>query len=369
MNTFDTIVIGAGQAGLATAYYLAQHDRHFIALDAGERVGDSWRNRWDSLELFTPAEYNNLPGMEFPAPTGHLPHKDEMAAYLEAYAERFSLPVRLETFVSSVTREGETYHVETAGGERLTAGNVVVATGAFQTPNVPAFAGKLDEAIVQLHSSEYRNPEQLQDGDVLVVGAANSGTQIALELAQTRHVRLSGRDVGRVPRTLLGQDIYRWIWRTLLHVPVDSWLGRRITAKAASGGDPLVGITSEEIQEAGIERVPRTEGVRDSRPILEDQRTIEARNVIWATGFVPDYSWIDLPVFRDDSYPRHRRGVVEDEPGLYFVGLRLQHRLKSSLIGGVGEDAEYVVKQIVARRSPAEETMVEPAGSPRSIPM
>lgn len=363
---FDTVVIGAGQAGLATGYFLAQTDRDFVILDGSDRVGDVWRKRWDSMELFTPAEYNNLPGMDFPAPVGHLPHKDEVADYLEAYAERFELPIRLQTWVKSVTREEDIYYVETAGGERLAAGNVVVATGAFQAPRVPAFAGKLNDTIVQLHSSEYRAPEQLRDGDVLVVGAGNSGTQIALEVARTHDVWLSGRDVGRLPRMLLGRDIYWWIWRTLLHIPTDSWLGRRLQAKATSGGDPLVGITQEEIQAAGIERVPRTVSVRKGRPSLADGRTIEVPNVIWATGFVPDYNWIDLPVFREDGYPRHRHGVVEGEPGLYFVGLRFQHRLKSSLIGGVGDDAEYVVEQIMTR-APAAETSTDPTARRREV--
>lgn len=357
---FDTIVIGAGQAGLATGYFLARTDCKFVILDGGDRVGDVWRQRWDSMKLFTPTEYNNLPGMEFPAPDGYLPHKDEAADYLEAYAERFDLPVRLQTWVESVTREGDSYYVETADGERLAAGTVVVATGAFQAPRVPAFAPALDDTIVQLHSSEYRNPEQLQDGDVLVVGAANSGTQIAMELAKTRRVWLSGRDVGHVKRTILGKDIFWWFWRTLFRIPGDSWLGRRFKPKFLSGGDPVLGILPDDIEAAGIERVPRTDGVTDGTPLLTDGRSLDVSNVIWATGFVPDYSWIDLPVFADDGYPRHHRGVVEEEPGLYFMGLRFQYRPNSSLIGGAGADAAYVVNQIAARTpvtDPARESM------------
>lgn len=299
-----------------------------------------------------------------------MPHKDEVADYLEAYAERFELPVRLETRVTSLTRAGDTYHVETAGGEGLRAENVVVATGAFQAPNVPGFADRLDEAILQLHSSEYRNPDQLLDGPVLVVGAANSGTQIALELAETHHVWLSGRDVGHVPHALtFGITVYRWALRLLRRIPVDSWLGRRIKAQARSGGDPVVGITEEEIQAAGIERVPRTEDVRDGRPVLADGRTMEPATVLWATGFDPDYAWIRLrvPVFREDGYPRHRRGVVEEAPGLYFVGLEFQHRFDSSLIGGVGHDAQYVVEHIVARIPTTEPAANEPAARRYSV--
>lgn len=349
MTRYHTIVIGAGQAGLATGYYLSRQGADFVIFDKNESVGDPWRERWDSMHLFTPAVYNNLPGMTFPGKDDRLPHKDEVAEYLETYVEHFDLPVRLKTPVASVTRQGEIYKVETEGDEGYDAQNIVVATGSFQKPQVPSFARDLDDALLQLHSSEYQNPQQLQEGDVLVVGAGNSGTQISLELAEERQVYLSGPDTGRIPRTLFGRDIYRWIWPTLLHIPGDSWLGSRLMEKAASGGDPLVGITQEEVKEAGIERVPRTTGINNGQPVLDDGRQVDVANVIWATGFKPDYSWIDLPVFREDGYPEHERGVVKEEPGLYFMGLKYQHRGKSSLIGGVGDDARYIVEQIAAR--------------------
>ena len=189
-SRFDTLVIGGGQAGLAVGYYLAEQSRDFLILEANDRVGDSWRRRWDSLRLFTPAEYSGLPGLPFPAPTGYRPTRDETADYLEAYATRFNLPVRLRTPVDSLARQGHTYLL-VAGPHRFEASKVVVATGSYQRPRVPAFASQLDPQIVQLHSSEYRNPDNLQDGEVLVVGAGNSGAEIALELAKTRRTWLS----------------------------------------------------------------------------------------------------------------------------------------------------------------------------------
>jgi len=367
MSRYHTIVIGAGQAGLASGYYLSRLGVDFVILDGNERVGDPWRKRWDSMRLFTPARYNHLPGMAFPGPEDRLPHKDEVADFLEDYAGQYDLPVQLDTFVASLTRQGEMYRVETERGEKDEARNIIVATGSFQQPRMPPFAADLDDSILQLHSSEYRNPEQLQEGAALVVGAGNSGTQIALELAKTRRVWLSGPDTGRLPRTFLGRDIYRWIWNTLLHIPSDSWLGSRLVEKAASGGDPLVGIQPERVQQAGIERVARTAGVRDGQPVLADGRTFDIANVIWATGFVPDYSWIHLPVFREDGYPEHERGVVVEEPGLHFMGLRFQHRAKSSLIGGVGPDAKYIVDQIAARSQRETRVKTSPAQASRKV--
>ncbi|HET6569762.1 MAG TPA: NAD(P)/FAD-dependent oxidoreductase, partial [Rhodothermales bacterium] len=215
----DTIVIGAGQAGLAAGYYLARRGHDFLILEHNVRLGENWRKRWDSLRLFTPAIYSSLPGMPFPSAPYHLPGKDEVAAYLEAYAARFGLPVRLNTMVNAVRHEGDRFGVYTDGG-LLTARNVIVATGAFQTPALPSFAADIDPTITQVHSSGYRNPEQLPPGPVLVVGAGNSGAQIALELAASREVWLAGPDVGHLPRRILGKDLFWWIWRTMLAAPL-----------------------------------------------------------------------------------------------------------------------------------------------------
>ena len=237
-----TVVVGAGQAGLAVGHELAARDLDVVVLDAGARVGDGWRRRWDSLQLFTPAAYSGLPGMLFPAPPSHLPDKDEVADYLERYAERFDLPVRLGTRVDRLGRDGERY-VLRAGPSRFEADHVVVATGPFQRPLVPDVAARLSPEVHHLHSCEYRNPLDLPDGPALVVGAGNSGVQIALELARTRRVWLAGRETGRIPRRLLGRDVYDWLWPIFSHLTLDTRLGRRLQARTRRG-DPLVGIPS-----------------------------------------------------------------------------------------------------------------------------
>lgn len=350
MTDPSVVVIGAGQAGLATGYHLKRRDLAFTILADDERVGDTWRNRWDSLELFTPAFYNGLPGLDFPAADPeHLPHKAEMADYLETYAETFELPVQLGTRVTGLRSEDGRFRLETAGGQ-LAADQVVVATGAHSSPWRPPFADALPDHVFACHSSEYRQPDQLDDGDVLVVGAGNSGTQIAAELAEARPDRtvwLAGPDTGRLPRRLLGRDIYRWLGPTLLRVRRSSFIGRRLRARTASGGDPVFRDEHERMVAAGIERVGRIEGIEDGRPVSADGGSFDAANVIWATGYRPNYPWIDLDVFAPSGEPRHDRGVVPEAPGLYFVGLRWQSRLSSSLIGGVGEDAAYVADRVL----------------------
>src|SRR5215207_772904 len=329
VERFDTIVIGAGQAGLAVAQQLAERDADFVILSAESRVGDNWRRRWDSLRLFTPAAYSGLPGMPFPAPPTHLADKDEVADYLERYAERFDLPVRSGTRAESLAHDGERWILRTSRGT-LEADNVIVATGPFQRPKVPAAASLLDQGIHQLHSTGYRSPFDLPDGPVLVVGAGNSGAQIALELARYRQVWLAGRDTGHLPRRLLGRDLFDWIWPVMTRATADTHLGRRLRDGARRGGDALIGIPEREIAAAGVRRVGRLEEERGGLPVCGGE-VIEPRVVVWCTGFAPDYRWIDLPVLGDYGYPRQRRGVATDVPGLYFLGLRFQHRMTSSL--------------------------------------
>jgi putative flavoprotein involved in K+ transport len=342
---YDTIVIGGGQAGLAAGYHLARRDVDFTILDAGNRAGSSWRNRWDSLRLFTPARYSGLPGMAFPAAPGHLPDKDEVADYLERYAERFDLPVRSNMPVTSLRRDGNEFVLE-AGGAVLTAGNVVVATGPFQQPRTPALAAQLRADIRQLHSRDYRNPSQLPPGAVLVVGAGNSGAQIALELSVFRDVTLAGRDIPRLPRKVLGADVFRWVWPAFRRFTLNTRLGRRLRERSRSG-DPLIGIGPRDFAAHGIRRVGRVTEVRDGLPWAEGA-PLDVASVVWATGFAPDYRWIEIPAFNPDGAPRHARGVTE-VPGLYFVGLRFQYRQSSALIGGVGEDADFIAGEIVRR--------------------
>jgi putative flavoprotein involved in K+ transport len=266
---FDVAVIGGGQAGLATGYHLARREFEFVILDAGERIGDSWRRRWDSLRLFTPAREDGLPGMAFPAEPGSFPTKDKMADYLEAYAERFDLLVRLGTAVDRLERDGDRY-VLTAGERLLEADQVVVATGAYPTPRIPGFARELDGSIIQLHVDGYRNPDDLQDGPVLVVGAGNSGTEIALEATAAGHrTWLSGRPPGHIPSAVhVGGD--RAFWWFASHVlSASTLIGRRARGKALAHGGPLIRIKPKDIAAAGVERVPRVTGTQDGQPLLE----------------------------------------------------------------------------------------------------
>ena len=350
--SYDAIVIGAAQAGLSAGRELGLRRQRFLLVEADGRVGDGWRRRWDSLRLFTPARYSGLPGLPFPGPRYHLPCKDEVADYLEQYAGHFELPVRLDTRVRSVRHDGAGFVIETPR-ETYEAANVIVATGPFQQPRIPAVAAELAPGIVQLHSSRYRSPAALPAGDVLVVGAGNSGAQIALELARTRRVVLAGRDTGSIPRRFLGRDIYDWIWPTILRASTDSLIGRRLASRMV-GGDPLVGITRGDFAAAGVTRAGRMVGVREGQPLLEDGSVPAVRTVIWATGFGPDFSWLDLPALDPAGRPLHRRGV-SPIPGLYFLGQRLQAHVGSSLIGGVGRDAREIVAHIARHRQHAGE--------------
>ena len=352
-DRIETIVIGGGQSGLAVGYHLMRQGRPFVILDANERIGDSWRKRWDSLRVFTPARLDGLPGMPFPAPASSFPTKDEVADYLVAYAARFDLPVRTGVRVDGLSRLGDRF-VVASGDRRFEADNVVVASGAYHHPRVPVFAPELDPAIVQLHSSEYRNPSQLQEGGVLVVGAGNSGAEIALEVSRGHRTWLSGRDPGQEPvRPGSGRDrlVTPLMWFVAMHVlTVRTPIGRKVRQKFRSRGIPLARVRRKDLTAAGIELVPRTAGARDGLPVLEDGRVLDVANVIWCTGFVPDFAWIDLPVFDEDGDPVHDRGIVGSEPGLYFVGLFFLYALASSLIGGVGRDAEHIAKHIASSR-------------------
>lgn len=355
----DTLVIGAGQAGLAVGFHLGRVGSSYVILDETARVGDVWRKRWDSLRLFTPARYDGLPGMRFPAPAGSYPTKDEMADYLESYALRFEIPVRTETHVDRVWREEGTF-VVASGSQRWTADNLVVASGIYHTPRIPSFAPDLDASIRQLHSSDYRNPGQLAPGNTLVVGAGNSGAEIAVEVSKEHRTWLSGPDTGQEPTRAgsLPDRLFTplmWFFATRV-TAVTNPIGRKVRSAFLDPprGIPLARVRRRHIVDAGVERVLRTVGVEDGLPVVEDGRVLEARNVIWCTGFVADYSWIQLPVFGAYGFPRHVRGVVPSVPGLYFMGLPFQYTLSSALVGGVGRDAEYIVNHIV-QRSPSHE--------------
>jgi putative flavoprotein involved in K+ transport len=363
---FETVVIGGGQAGLATGHQLAGRGLPFVILEANDRIGDSWRKRWDSLRLFTPARYNSLPGMPFPASSLHYPTKDETADYLEAYAAKFGLPVRTGVTVDRLSTEEDRF-VVAAGDLRLEADNVVVASGAYHTPRVPAFAHELDPAIVQLHSSQYRNPSQLREGGVLVVGAGNSGAEIAMEVSRHHRTWLSGRDTGQeptragsLPDRLLVPAMWFLASRAL---NVNTPIGRNVRDRFLDPprGIPLGRVRRKDIPAAGIPRVPRAAGVRDGHPALADGGMVDVSNVIWCTGFVTDFSWIDLPIFGENGFPVHDRGVVAGQPGLYFMGLPFLYTLSSALVGGVGRDAEHIARHIMSTRS-SEMIATDPAG-------
>ncbi len=350
----QTVVIGAGQSGLSTGYFLVRHGLPHVILEAHQRVGDSWRRRWDSLRLFTPARFDGLAGLPYPAPPHYFPTKDEMADYLEAYASRFKLPVRTGVRVDRVSRQNGRYLVS-AGDQAFEAEHVVVAMATFQRPRVPPFAAELDPGIVQLHSSEYRNLGQLAPGSVLVVGAGNSGSEIAMETARAgRETWLAGRDVGHVPFRLessLGRALVPFVFRVVFHrvLTVDTPVGRKARPKAVSQGGPLIRVKPRDLASRGVRRVGRVSAVRDGQPVIEGGEALAPANVVWCTGYHPGLSWIEQPVFGPGGEPVQERGVAAGEPGLYFVGLHFLYALSSTMIHGVERDARRVVETIASR--------------------
>jgi len=352
---FETVVIGGGQAGLVTGYHLAQAGQRFAILDAHERVGDAWRHRWESLRLFTVAKYCALPGMSLPIPAWECPTKDEMADYLEAYAERFDLPVRTRTRVHGLSRDGDRFVIESSAG-RFASKRVIVATGAYGSPRIPTFSRELDPSIMQLHASGYRNPSQLRHGDVLVVGAGNSGADISLDVARTHRTYLSGPDTGHIP-----VDIDTWVARHIafriirfhgVHIAtIRTRHGRKAIRKDLAKGDMLVRIKPKWLTAAGVERLPRTVASRHGKPVTEDGRVLDVTNVLWCTGFRRDFSWIDLPIFDEAGEVIHEAGIVRGEPGLGFVGLPGQYSAASAVLPGVARDARLVVRHLLGQRT------------------
>jgi putative flavoprotein involved in K+ transport len=353
IENHEVIVIGGGQAGLAAAYHLSQAGLEFAVLDAHERSGDEWRRRWDSLRLFTPARHDGLPGMPFPALPDSLPTKDEVADYLAQYVERFSLPVRNGVRVSQLRRVDRHFELVTSHG-LITAGAVVVATGANQLPRVPAIAESLDPRIVQLHGHEYRSPSSLPPGRVLVVGFGTSGAEIAEELALAgRTVSISGEPTFHVPNPLLkvAGNLY---WHFIHHLlTLRTPMGRKAAPKVKASGAPLIRISGPQVAAAGVERVPRLVSVSEGRPVLADGSRAEPDVVVWCTGYAADYSWIDVPGLRFDEqgYPEAPFGFVDEVDGLTFVGVPFQVGLTSTLLGGVGRDAAIVVDRLVELRA------------------
>jgi putative flavoprotein involved in K+ transport len=338
----DVVVVGGSQAGLAMAWHLAQQGRRFVVLEAAPEVGQVWRSRWDSLKLFTPAQYDALPGMAFPAPADTYPTKDPVADYLQAYAKAFDLPVRLNARVTDLRGVGDAFEVRTADAT-YRARQVVVASGPFQVPFVPPPAAKLDASVTQVHSADYRNPQALPDGPVLVVGGGNSGFQIAEELAATRTVELSiATKNPMLPQRRAGRDLFWWLNRLgVMRVTAGSRLGRR-----ASRREFIIGTNRRRLERAGVRFRPRLVDAEGRTVRFADHSLLEDVGVVvWATGYRSDYAWIHLPDVVREGHVVHRRGVTE-VPGLYFLGLSWQHTRGSALLGFVNDDATYLAEQI-----------------------
>jgi putative flavoprotein involved in K+ transport len=352
----DVIVVGGGQAGLSVGYHLRASGLGFVILDAAERIGDAWRNRWDSLRLFTPAKLDGLDGWPFPAPPNSFPTKDEMADYLEAYAKRFELPVRTRARVERLFRRDGVYVART-GDTEIEADQVVIAMSNYQQARVPGFANQLRADIVQVHAGRYRNPRQLRDGAVLIVGAGNSGAEIAMELGRDRRIWMAGPSTGEVPfrndgraaRWFLTRLLLRFVFHRVL--TIETPMGRKARPKIISRGTPLIRTKAKNLAAAGIERAPRITGVRDGLPVTADGRVLDVANVVWCGGFDAGLSWIDLPdlsIIGADGEPIHEGGVVPGAPGLYFVGLHFLYSMSSSMIHGVGRDARRIARAVAA---------------------
>ena len=353
----EVAVVGAGQAGLAIGHELARQDRRFVVVDGAGSIGSAWRSRWDSLVLFTPRRYSGLPGLSFPGDPDGYPGRDEVIAYLERYADTFGLPIRLDSAVRSLTSTNGGFVVGLDHGQ-IEADQVVVATGPFQAPRVPAFASDLAPEVFQVHSTGYRRPEEVPEGTVLVVGGGNTGFQIAKELAATHKVHLAvGSRQKPLPQRFLGRDLFWWLTKTgLIGKSIDTRFGRR-----ASQRDILLGSSPRQLGRLGIELRPRATEASGRVVGFADGSTLEVDAVIWATGYRPDHTWIMLPVKDSEGRISHRRGVT-DVPGLYFLGLSWQHTRGSALIGWVGDDAEFIAQQIAARAEvPAATSVTEGA--------
>ena len=360
----EVAVVGAGQAGLAMGYFLARQGRRFVILERAGEIAPAWRERWDSLTLFTPRRYSALPGLPFPGDPDGYPTRDEVIAYLKRYAETFELPIELNSEIEKLERADDGSFRLELDGRTITADQVVVATGPFQTPYVPKLVEKLAGDVFQTHAVGYRRPDEVPEGTVLVIGGGNTGFQIAKELSATHKVVLSVSTRQKpLPQRVLGRDLFWWLTKArILDKTVDSRLGRKLSTR-----DTLIGSSPRELKKRyGVEVKPRIVDADGRTARLEDGSELEVDAIIWATGYRPDYAWIKLPIFDEDGRLRHRRGVT-DMPGLCFLGLTWQHTRGSALIGWVKDDAEFIVERIAqpqqSKAQPAAETPVG-AGAP-----
>ncbi len=353
---YDVVVIGAGQAGLAIGYHLARQGSRFTILDAAATRADAWRSRWESLRLFTPARYDSLPGQAFPGDPDHYPTRDEVVNYLSDYIDHFALPVELHSRAHALHADAGRYRVELPD-RTLHAEQVVVATGPFQNPHIPAISRQLTGDVMQLHSADYRTPADLPDR-VLVVGGGNTGFQIAEELADSREVHLAvGSRQTPLPQRILGRDLFRFLQATgLMNATVTSRIGRRMKDR-----ETLIGSSPRAARKAGISIHPRATQATGSTVTFADAGRLDVDAIIWATGFVRDYAWIDVPVLDGEGMPVHLRGITPS-PGLYFLGMPWQHTRGSALLGWVKDDAEHIARNISAHtQRPIERRAPTPA--------
>lgn len=341
---YHTIVIGAGQAGLSMGYYLKQSNKSFLVLDKGDNIGDVWRNRYDSLTLFTSRMYSSLPGFPLEGDSQGFPSKDEVATYLKSYAENFKLPIELNTEVIKVSNNNDIFTVDTNKGT-LTARNIIIATGPFQHKNIPAFAKKISKDVLQLHSSEYINPSQLKQGNVLIVGGGNSGAQIAVELSTVKETFLAvSQKLRFLPLVLGNKSIFWWFDKLrILKATNTSFLGKKIQ----ENGDPIFGYELKKaISDRKVTLKDRVVDVDQDHVFFKDNTKLQLDNIIWATGFKYDYSWLDIENLNNEQGKlKHQRGLTAIR-GLYFLGLPWQHKRGSALLQGVGEDAKYIMDSI-----------------------
>ncbi len=344
------LIVGAGQAGLGAAYWLTRRtDLNVQVIDAGPGLGSSWASRWDSLELFTPRRFSGLPGLRFPAGARDYPSKGEMAAYVQRYAARFALPVVSGTRVRALRATTSGFEAATDDGS-VTAGQVVVATGPYDRPYIPAAAEDLARTVHQLHSSRYCRPTDIPAGSVHVIGGGNSAAQLACELADTHDVTVvSSRPPWFLPKTMGGVSLYWWLYATgTLNAHTDAPVSRLVRGR----GDPIIGKELQQRVAAGdIRLLPqRVTGATDGQLQLGDGTSEHVEAVLWCTGFRPDYGWIEIPgAVNAEGRPIHAGGA-SPVAGLHWMGLPWQTRMNSGIIDGVDRDARATVDRIVEER-------------------
>ena len=345
-HDLDVLVIGGGQAGLATGFHLKQAGHRFQIVERNPRLGDNWRNRYDSLVLFTPRAYSALPGLPVPGDPNGYPTKDEMADYLERYAGHFELPVLTGTSIRSLTHLDGHFRAKTNDSEIINARAVVLATGAFQRPAIPAISRQLSPDILQLTPESYKRPSQVPSGRVLVVGDGATGRQIAVELASMHEVLLAtGRPRRVSPQRILGRSIFWWMDKLgILRASRESRVGKYLM-RTDPFPDKDLGLG--RLRRRGIRVVGRLSDVDGKMVGFAGGEAAEVDALIWATGYRDDSDWVAISEAKDEHGNfRHQRGA-SPVPNLYFIGRSWQWTRGSALLAGVGEDASYLTERIV----------------------